>query len=254
MSNTGTTVSERSRLGHTRWVRTSHWIIAASVLTLAFSGVVILMAHPRLYWGRVGNDLMPALLELPLGRNYHAVTFGASVEFFPGTRPILTAPRTYDIFNQNGWARSLHFLGAWCLTLTAFLYMVAGAFGGHLWSDLVPRPGDLSPVALWRDIRAHLRLPLPPAAGGPPYGLLQRLAYFLVICVALPLMLLTGITMSPAITAAMPSLLDLFGGSQSARTVHFFTFTFLILFVIVHLTMVVLSGFKRQMRAMTVGG
>ena len=94
MAATATTVLVRSRPGHTRWVRTSHWIIAASVLTLAFSGVVILMAHPRLYWGRVGNDLMHAVLELPIGRNYHAVTFGPAVEFFPGTRPIVTAPRT----------------------------------------------------------------------------------------------------------------------------------------------------------------
>ena len=99
--------------GHARWVRISHAIAAASLLTLAFTGFVILMAHPRLYWGEVGNDLTPALLELPISRNYQHRGYEKSTPFFADASGPITASRTYDIFNQNGWGRSLHFLAAW---------------------------------------------------------------------------------------------------------------------------------------------
>ena len=240
--------------GHTRWVRISHWILAASVLTLAFSGFVILMAHPRLYWGKAGNDLTPALLELPIGRNYKHGGWAPETTFFPGASPVVSAVRTYDIFNQNGWGRSLHFLAAWFLFATTIIYFIAGFASGHLWRHLVPRLRELAPRFLFHDFLRHLRLPMPPALGGPPYGLLQKLTYTGVVFVALPLMALTGLTMSPAVTAAFPFLLDLFGGSQSARTIHFFLFAGLVFFLIIHVVMVVLTGFKRHMRAMTFGG
>jgi len=240
--------------GHARWVRISHWILAASVLTLAFSGFEILMVHPRLYWGKVGNDLTPALFELPISRNYQHGGWAPPVTFAPGTHPIVSAARTYDIFNQNSWGRSLHFLAAWFLVLTGLFYLLAGLTSGHLWRDLVPRPGELAPRRFWRDVVAHLHLPFRTAPGGPPYGVLQKLSYAGVVLIALPLMTLTGLAMSPAVTAAYPGLLDLFGGSQSARTIHFFVFALLALFLIVHLAMVALTGFRRQMHTMTFGG
>lgn len=239
--------------GHARWVRFSHWTLAASVLTLAFSGFVILMAHPRLYWGQVGNDLTPALVELPISRNYKHGGWAAPVTFIPGARPVVSAARTYDIFNENAWARSLHFLAAWFLVTTGTTYLVAGIASRHLWRHLVPRLEEIKPRLLWHDVVTHLRLPMPAATGGPPYGLLQKLAYSGVVFVALPLTVVTGLTMAPAVTAAFPALLDLFGGSQSARTLHFFAFAALVLFLIVHVVMVVLSGFTRQIRAMTIG-
>ena len=100
-----------SVLPHARWVRISHWIATASVLTLTLSGVVILMAHPRLYWGEAGNDLTPALIELPISRNYQHGGWEARGPFFADPAGPISAVRTYDIFNQNGWGRSLHFLG-----------------------------------------------------------------------------------------------------------------------------------------------
>ena len=245
-------VQQHTVEGHARWVRFSHWIMAASVLTLAVSGFVILMAHPRLYWGAVGNDLTPALFELPISRNYMHGGWAAPVTFFPGA-PVVSEARTYDIFNENGWARSLHFLAAWFLVVTALIYLTAGLAGGHLRRHLIPRARELSPRLLWQDVLTHLRRPLPRASGGPPYGLLQKLAYFGVVFLALPLMVVTGLTMSPAVTAAYPVLLDVFGGSQSARTIHFFAFAALVLFLVVHVAMVVLTGFKRQMRAMILG-
>ena len=239
---------------HATWVRVSHWVLAASVLTLFFSGFEILMVHPRLYWGKAGNDLTPALIELPISRNYHHGGWTPPVTFVAGAHPIVSAARTYDIFNQNSWGRSLHFLAAWFLVITGLIYLLVGLASGHLWRHLLPRLRDLAPRRLSQDVRAHLHLPFAKTRGGPPYGVLQKLSYAAVILIALPLMVVTGLAMSPAITAAHPWLLDLFGGSQSARTIHFFVFALLLLFLIVHLVMVALSGFRRQMRAMTIGG
>ena len=246
--------SRSSVAGHAGWVRISHWILAASVLTLAFSGFEILMVHPRLYWGKVGNDLTPALFELPISRNYQHGGWAPPVTFAPGAHPVVSAARTYDIFNQNSWGRSLHFLAAWFLVVTGLFYLLGALASGHLWRHLVPRVGELAPRRLWQDVVIHLRLPFPRAPGGPPYGVLQKVSYAGVVLIALPLMTITGLAMSPAVTAAYPGLLDLFGGSQSARTIHFFVFVILVLFLIVHLAMVALSGFRRQMRAMTFGG
>jgi len=250
---------------HARWVRATHWIGAASVLALAFSGFVILMAHPRLYWGDAGNDLTPALLELPISRNHRHGGWTTPTRFAEidgrarragptevGDAPV-SASRTYEIFNKNGWGRSLHFLAAWGLVATGAIYLLGGVLSGHVRAHLIPRPGELTATHLARELADHLRLRIRPATGGPQYGLLQKCAYASVVFVALPLTVLTGLTMSPAITAAFPFLLTLFGGVQSARTIHFALWASLVLFVAGHVLMVALSGFRRQVRAMTVG-
>jgi thiosulfate reductase cytochrome b subunit len=231
----------------------THWVVAASVLTLAVSGFTILMAHPRLYWGAVGNDLTPALIELPVSRNYRHGGWEVSTPSFPDGGRSMSVIRTYDILNENSWARSLHFLAAWFLVVSGATYLIAGIFSGHLRRDLLPRSGELTARRLREDLAAHLHLRTPRAPGGPPYGLLQKCIYCGVVFLGLPLMVLTGLTMSPAITAAYPFLAEVFGGTQSARTIHFCVFVALILFLLIHLVMVSLSGFRRQMRAMTIG-
>ena len=238
---------------HARWVRISHWILTASLLTLAFTGFVILMAHPRLYWGEVGNDLTPALLELPISRNYRHGGWEKPMPFFQDTTGPTSASRTYDIFNENGWGRSLHFLAAWCLVVPGVVYLLSGMSGGHFRSHIWPHARELAPPRVWRDVVDHLRFRIPPASGGPSYGVLQKCAYSFVVFVAAPLMVATGLAMSPAVTATFPWLVRLFGGYQSARTVHFFAFVALLLFVLVHVVMVIKSGFRHQIRAMTVG-
>jgi len=240
-------------LAHARWVRVSHWIASASIFTLAFTGFVILMAHPRLYWGEAGNDLTPALLELPISRNYQHGGWDERTPFFKTDASPVSANRTYDIFNQNGWGRSLHFLAAWLLVIPGVMYLLAGMVSGHFRRHLWPGPDAVRPRLFWKEIVDHVRLRIRSATGGPQYGLLQKCAYCAVVFVALPLAVLTGLTMSPAVTAAYPSLLGTFGGYQSARTIHFFTFVVLLLFVVVHVVMVVKSGFRRQLRAMTFG-
>src|SRR6516165_11247312 len=156
--------------GHTRWVRVTHWVLAASVLALAVTGFTILMAHPRLYWGAVGNDLTPALIELPVSRNYRHGGWELSTPSFPDGGRAVSSIRTYDILNENSWARSLHFLAAWFLVLTGLIYLVIGIFSGHLRRDLMPRRGELTGRMLRDDLTAHLRGHMPAAPGGPPYG------------------------------------------------------------------------------------
>lgn len=239
--------------GHARWVRLSHGIVSVSLLALALTGFVILMAHPRLYWGEAGNDLTPALIELPISRNHQHGGWDQPTPFFQNADGPISASRTYDIFNQNGWGRSLHFLAAWCLVLPGALYLLAGLTGGHFRSHIWPTAGDLAPRLVWRDIVEHLRFRIAPASGGPRYAVLQKCAYSFVVFVAAPLIVVTGLAMSPAVTAAFPFVLRLCGGYQSARTIHFFTFVALLLFVVVHVVMVIKSGFRRQIRAMTMG-
>ena len=226
---------------------------ALSFLVLAFTGFLILMVHPRLYWGDVGNDLTPALLELPISRNHRHAGWTTAAPFFEGPSAPVSASRTAEIFNQNGWARSLHFLAGWVLVFAGGVYILAGLLTGHVRRHLVPRASELTPRAIRDELHDHVRLRIRAATGGPQYGLLQRCAYLAVAFVALPLALLTGLAMAPAVTAGFPLLLDLFGGVQSARTIHFVVWVALVLFLAGHLLMVVASGFRRQIRAMTIG-
>ena len=212
---------------HALWVRVCHWVLALSVLTLAYSGFYVLMAHPRLYWGEVGNDLTPALLELPLNDNHRPEAWRETVTFSTLESKPISASRTFEIFNENGWARSLHFLAAWFFVVAGALYFVFGVLTRHVARDLLP-------------------------GGAGPYSALQRYAYTGVAFVVLPFMVLAGFAMSPRIVAAFPALLDIFGGYQSARTLHFAGFVVLVAFVVGHVAMVVLTR-GRHLRAMIVG-
>ena len=218
---------------HARWVRISHWIVAASVLTLCVTGFEILMVHPRLYWGAAGNDLTPALIELPISRNYRHGGYTPPTPLARNSAGPMSAERTYDIFNKNGWGRSLHFLAGWFLVVPGIVYLLIGLADGHFRTNIWPTANEVT--------------------RGPQYSLQQKVAYSCVVFVAAPLMVLTGLTMAPAVTAAFPLLLQVFGGYQSARTIHFAVFVALLLFVIGHVVMVAKSGFWRQLRAMTIG-
>ena len=185
--------------------------------------------------------MTPALLTLPIGNDLRPDKMQSPVMFAELPGAPVSAERNFPIFNQNGWARSLHFLAAWFLVCAGAIYVAFGVVSGHIKRDLLP------------DLKSHLR-PAPGAVSvGPPYGLLQKLTYTSVMLIVLPLMVATGLTMSPAVAAAYPILLDLFGGYQTARTIHFFGFAALVLFLLVHIAMVIATGFGRQLRAMTWG-
>ena len=243
-------MTTRSAPVHARWVRMTHWVAAASVAALAYSGVEILMVHPRLYWGEVGNDLTAPLLELPISRNHR---HGGWTRPTPlGIDSTVSAGRTFEIFNQNGWAKlalpggvgaggrgpRLRAGGSRRRTLpSSFPRRARGALD----RGSVARPAGASArLRAVADGRPRLRavathqLRRRGFSGGAAPG---------------P----TGLTMSPAVAAAAPVLLDLFGGHQSARTLHFAAFGMLMLFFVAHVVMVIRSGLGRQVRAMTVG-
>lgn len=240
-------------LFHSLWVRSTHIILTFSVLALIITGIEMIMVHPRFYWGEAGNDLTPALFELPFSRNYQHGGWDKSIPFFDKVNGKVSAARTYDIFNKNGWGRSLHFLAGWFLVISGLTYLIWGTVRGHLRKNIWPGFKSLSLPSLWNDLKEHLISNEYLSQIKSKYGLLQKTTYSLVIFIFMPLVFMTGITMSPAITAAYPFLLKIFLGAQSARTLHLFISIALVLFLIIHIIMVIRSGFKQNIRNITIG-
>ena len=175
-----------------------------------------------------------------------------SIPFYENPNSPVSASRTYDIFNQNGWGRSLHFLAGWFLVIPGVFYILLGLYTGHFKKNIWPGIQELSPSKLWADLKEHFRVKIPVPVQSK-YGLMQKCSYAIVIFIFMPLIIMTGMTMSPAITAAYPFLLKLFLGAQSARTVHFILSAALVGFFVVHVMMVIRFGFKKQMSLMIKG-
>jgi thiosulfate reductase cytochrome b subunit len=228
-----TTVTSR----HSALVRVTHWITTLCFVALLVSGVEIVISHPRFYWGETGNVLTTPLFKLPI----------------PSSRALVPTGYGYVLPDQNGWSRYLHFQAAWIVVLTGLLYIISALFTGHLRKNLLPGKADLSLRAFWTAIAKHLRFERPSEAEAWSYNVLQRLTYLFVIFVLFPLVIWTGLAMSPAFVSAVPATVTLLGGQQSARTIHFFVSLALLLFLLVHVVMVCLAGFRRRMRAMITG-
>ena len=228
-----TTVTPR----HSALVRVTHWITTLCFLALLVSGVEILISHPRFYWGETGNVLTTPLFKLPI----------------PSSRNLVPTGYGYVLPDQNGWSRYLHFQAAWIVVLTGLLYTISILFTGHLRKNLLPGQADLSWKAFSTTIAKHLRFERPSEAEAWSYNVLQRLTYLFVIFVLFPLVIWTGLAMSPAFVSAVPATVTLLGGQQSARTIHFFVSLFLVLFLLVHVVMVCVAGFRSRMRAMITG-
>jgi thiosulfate reductase cytochrome b subunit len=222
---------------HTAVVRVTHWVTTLCFLALLVSGIEIVISHPRFYWGEAGNVLTPSLFSLPI----------------PASRSSVPTGYGFVLPDQNGWSRYLHFQAAWVAVLTGFLYVVSSLFTRHFRKNLLPARADLSWRALSRVIANHLQFKPPGDAEAWSYNVLQRLTYLFVIFVLFPLVIWTGLAMSPAIASAFPAAVTVFGGQQSARTIHFFVSVFLVLFLLVHIAMVCLAGFRNRMRAMITG-
>ncbi len=195
------------------------------------------MSHPRFYWGETGNVLTPVLFKLPV----------------PASRALVPTGYGYVLPDQNGWSRYLHFQSAWIVVLTGLLYVISGFFTGHFRKNLLPGKGDLSWRAFSTAIANRLRFKRPNAADALSYNVLQRVSYLFVIFVLFPLVIWTGLAMSPAFVSAVPAAVNLLGGQQSARTIHFFVSLALVIFLLVHVGMVFLAGFRSRMRAMITG-
>ncbi len=255
----------RVSIGITRQYRISHWINALCILFLLGSGLNIFNAHPRLYWGMYGADADRPFFSLdafdtPEGTrgitqigSWHFDTTGYlgwskdDGEFGArGWPEWLTIPSFQDLADARHW----HFLFAWILAINGLVYLGWSLWTRHIQKDIWPTWIDIR--AIPRSILDHMRLKHPTGEAAQRYNVLQRLAYLGVILL-ITLMVLTGLTMSPGFDAFFPWLLDLFGGRQSARSIHFISATLIVLFVIVHLVEVILAGPINEVRSMLSG-
>ena len=230
-------MAEAQHLRHSLLVRATHWLITFAFLALLVSGLEIVVSHPRFYWGETGNVNTTPLFKIPI----------------PSSRNLVPTGYGYVLPDQNGWSRYLHFQSAWVLVLLGLLYGVVGLLNGHFRRNLLPALSDISPKRLAASLVAHLRFQRPGAEEAWSYNVLQRLAYLLVIFVLSPMIIWKGLAMSPSFVSAVPAALNILGGQQSARTLHFFLTIALLLFLLVHVVMVILAGFRSRMRAMITG-
>ncbi|MET0180086.1 MAG: cytochrome b/b6 domain-containing protein [Novosphingobium sp.] len=217
------------RVRHALSTRLWHWLNALCLIVLFMSGLNISNAHPHLYWGEWGFDPRTAWLSLPE---------------FPDWS---TIPGYYSLAEARLW----HFLAAWPFAIGFALFLAAALLRGHFRDFMLSRR-ELRWSAIREDFAHHLKLDF--TAHDGPFNLLQKYLYILVLFVALPLMILTGLTLSPAMGSNWQWLLDVFGGRQSARSLHFVIAWGLLVFFVLHILAVLLSNPVKQIREMITGG
>ncbi|HET7410052.1 MAG TPA: cytochrome b/b6 domain-containing protein [Paracoccaceae bacterium] len=250
-------------------VRLWHWLNVAAVLVLLGSGLTIFNAHPRLYWGSYGANFDPAWLEI----GSRAGDAGAVEGYLRIGEAEIETTGVLGVFEKDGtlrrraWphyltipadyslaaGRRYHLFMAWVFGLGGLAYVLWSLAAGHARRDLMPRPRQLRPAHLWEAVREHARLRFPRGETARRYNILQKLSYCLVIFVLLPGMVLTGLGMSPNMDAAWPWILDLLGGRQTARSLHFIAAFLIVVFLIVHLLMVLAARPLNGVRAMITG-
>jgi Ni/Fe-hydrogenase b-type cytochrome subunit len=214
---------------HSLIVRLTHWINALALLILVMSGLQIFNAHPNLYWSKSSYTGAGPALQL---------------EKFPRWA---TLPGYKSLAAGRRW----HFFFAWLLVFNSAVY-VTYAFGSrHVAQDLAPTRRDWRSIG--RSFKDHLLLRHPQGEAARHYNVLQKLVYLLVIFVLLPFMVLTGLAMSPWLNSLLPGWVDLLGGRQSARTLHFIAAWALVAFVAIHVFEVTISGLWNNLRSMITG-
>jgi thiosulfate reductase cytochrome b subunit len=251
---------------HSGAVRITHWLNALVLLVLLMSGLQIFNAHPALYIGSKStfDDPILAMEVVQDGDKAKGITdiFGHSFDttgvFGLGTDAdgqleergfpwSITLPGDRNLSMGRRW----HFFFAWLFVLNGLVYLAWSLLSGHLRRDLAPSGKDLKHIGA--SILEHARLKFPRGEEAKRYNVLQKLTYLIVALVLLPLMLITGLAMSPGMDAAFPFLLEVLGGRQTARTIHFITASGIVLFVVIHIVMVLLSGVWNNLRSMITG-
>ena len=251
----------RHRLATRIW----HWINAGTLAIMLMSGLMIFNAHPRLYWGQYGANPDPAWFEigahgtsgfLRVGKIILPTTgvlgVSADREGQPRGRAFprwATIPSDYSLADARIW----HLAFAWILALGLTGFMIVSLVNRHFQRDMTISGDELRPAHLLQDIKDHARLRFPTGAASLRYNILQKLSYAAVIFVLLPLVILTGLTLSPGMDSGWSWLLSLFGGRASARSLHFLAMSGLIAFFLVHIMMVILAGPINEIRSMITG-
>jgi thiosulfate reductase cytochrome b subunit len=251
---------------HRLWVRLTHGINVVCMTVLLMSGLQIFNAHPALYWGdrsRFDRRILSIgaaqdAQGRPMGvtsigtREFDTTgLLGVSGDPVEGTIRAFPAWMTLPGAQWLSMGRRWHFFFAWIFVVNAATYGIMTIVSRHLWRDLLPSGSGLRQIggSLWN----HLRLRFPRGEEAKHYNVLQKLAYLVVLLALGPVMILAGLAMSPRLDASYPFLLDIFGGRQSARTVHFIVAFSLLGFTVIHITMVVLSGVWNNLRSMVTG-
>lgn len=213
---------------HPPLVRLTHWLNVVAVVVLIMSGLNILMAHPHLYWG-VRSTFAAPWLDIPPLPNW------------------LLIPQGRNLAEARNW----HFLFAWIFVLNGLAYLVLGLvtrrFGRRLWPTRTDLKGFGASVA------EHARFRFPTDDHARAYNVIQKLTYLAMILVVLPMMLVTGLSMSPGFNAVGGVLLEIMGGRQSARTLHFISAGLIVGFIAVHIGLVIWTGLLNNMRSMITG-
>jgi thiosulfate reductase cytochrome b subunit len=249
-------------------VRIMHWSNVVFLAILLMSGLNIFNAHPALYLGKSSYRGVPPIVEMRgqqddrgtmsgvtriLGHDFATTGFlGASTDSsgevtergFPAW---LTLPDDQWLAMARRW----HFFFAWMFLVNGITFITYSITSKHLGHDLLPTRRDLRSIGT--SIIDHLHFRHPTGEAAKNYNVLQKLAYLMVIFFLLPLMLLMGLGMSPAIDSVYPGWVDIFFGRQSIRTIHFVVAWTLVLFVFVHVFMVVISGLWNNIRSMLTG-
>ncbi len=226
---------------------------------------MIFNAHPRLYWGEFGANWDPAWLEfvrndegdarlVVSGKSLAPSDFLQSVSHgpFETARPFpgwATIPSRYSLSAARDW----HLLFAWPFAFGLLFFLIGGWLSGHIQRRFHLRRRDLDRRHLWHEIKSHARLRFASGDAAREYNSLQRWSYGLIVLVVIPMQIVTGLAMSPAMDAAWPWLTELFGGRQTARSVHFLCAFALLAFLVVHIAMVIAAGPINEMRAMITG-
>ena len=248
---------------HSLLVRITHWINLAALLVLLASGLQIFNAHPALYWGDVSTFARPwvAMVAGERGEETVGVTkvgnamfdttgvLGFSDGQVRGFPSWATLPSYRSLADGRRW----HFFFAWIFVLNGLVYVFGGLARGHFRRDLLPKRDQLTARHLGQEVRDHARLRFPKGEAARRYNVLQKLSYLVVIFGLLPLMVLTGLSMSPGMNAGFGWAPELFGGRQSARTIHFLSAGLIVLFVLVHVLMVLVSSPWNSLRSMITG-
>ncbi|AHE56945.1 cytochrome b/b6 domain-containing protein [Sphingomonas sanxanigenens] len=251
----------RHRLATRLW----HWLNAVTIIVMLMSGLMIFNAHPRLYWGDYGANFDHAWLQigavgergmLRIGETMIDTTGWLGRWTGPDGTPVnrafphwATIPSHYSLADARHW----HLFFALVLGFGLLAYMIASLVNRHFQRDIALSRAEVAPRHLWQDIKDHARLRFPKGEAALRYNPIQKIAYSLVIFGLIPLLILTGLTMSPAMNAAWGWLVDLFGGRQSARSLHFIAATLIAAFIVVHLVLVLLAGPINEVRSMITG-
>ena len=253
---------------HALPVRIMHWINVVALTILLMSGLNIFDAYPELHWGRSSYNgkepLLAITAELGEGDRMKGVTRVLGTPFDtsgwlgwargPTGNFEARAFPSWLTIPDNRWlamARSWHLFFAWVLLINGTLYLAYSIASRHLARDLWPDRRDWRSIGA--SIRDHLRFRHATGGAAKRYNVLQKLAYLGIVLVLLPLMILTGLGMSPWVNAIVPGWVDIFGGRQSARTIHFVSAWLLVAFVAIHVFQVIVTGFWNNLRSMITG-